>query len=153
MPHDVITWDAPEYHHFEKSTDWYWSLGIITICITIICLLFNNILFAIFILLSGFVTALYGGRSPELIHIELRPRGLVVKDKFYPYTTLDSFWVDEEDHPQKVIFKSKKLLMPYIVVPVSHIHPEDIRMYLRMYLKEVEHHESLGHKVLEYFGF
>lgn len=153
MPHDVITWDAPEYHHFDKSADWYWSLGIIAVSIAVLCILFNSILFAIFILLAAFVGALYAGRTPELIHVELRPRGILVHDKVYPYVTLDSFWVDEEAHPDKIIIKSKKMLMPYIVIPISHIHPEDIRMFLKMHLPEVEHHESLAHKALEYLGF
>ncbi len=153
MNHDVVTWDAPEYHHFEKSSDWYWSLGIIAVSIAILCVIFGNILFAIFVLLAAFTSGVYADRHPELAHIELRPRGIVYNDKMYMYTLLDSFWVEEHEHPQKIILKSKHLLMPYILIPISHIHPEEVRMYLKMHLKEVEHHESLGHKLLEYFGF
>jgi hypothetical protein len=151
--HDVITWDAPEYHHNPKSADWYWSLGIIAVSIAILCILLNNVLFAIFILLSAFTAALYAGREPELHTIELRPRGILVQDKMYTFKELDSFWVEEDEHPQKIILKSKKVFMPYIIIHISHISPDDVRIYLKKHLKEVEHHESAAHKLMEYFGF
>ena len=27
----AITWEAPEHNHIEKTSDWYWALGIIAV--------------------------------------------------------------------------------------------------------------------------
>ncbi len=153
MHHEIITWDSHEYHHFEKNADWYWSLGIIAVSIAILCILFNNLLFAAFIIVGAIAGALYAAREPELAHVELRPHGVKVNNIMYTYHSLESFWVEEFEHPEVLILKSKHLLMPYIIVHLSHVHPDDIRVYLRMHLKEVEHHESLIHKLFEYLGF
>ncbi len=154
MNREVLTWDAPEYYHVDKSADWYWAVGIITVAIVLICIFFSNILFALFVLLAAFVGAYYAGRHPTLLHVELKPRGIVVDNTLYHFHDLDSFWVDEEENPDKIILKSKKFLMPYIIVPINeHIDPHDVRSYLLAHMKEVEHHESIIHKVFEHFGF
>lgn len=153
MHHEVLTWDAPEYHHFDKSADWYWSLGIIAVSIAVLSIVFGNVLFSLFILLAAITVGLYAGRHPDLAHVELRPRGIIFNDRMYKYTLLDAFWVEEDEYPHKIILKSKKLLMPYIIIPIGNIHPGDVRLFLKMHLKEEEHHESVVHKMFEYFGF
>ena len=27
----AVTWEAPEHHHIEKRSDWFWVLGILAI--------------------------------------------------------------------------------------------------------------------------
>jgi hypothetical protein len=81
------------------------------------------------------------------------PRGVIVEDYLYDYHTLESFWIDENHKLPQIIFQSKKHFMPHIIVPLGDIHHEDVRAFLLMHLKEVEHHESIGHMILEYFGF
>jgi hypothetical protein len=48
---------------------------------------------------------------------------------------------------------SKKLLMPFIHLPVEEVDIDDVRNYLLQYLHEEELHESFLEKILEYFGF
>jgi len=147
-----LAWDAPEYHFVEKTPDWYWSLGIITVSIIVILLFFNEVLFALFILLAAIVSGVYAGREPGLVHVELGYRGIIYGKNLYLYNELDSFWV-EESHHSRIIIKSKKTLMPYIVIPIGDTHPDDVRDYLAQYLPEVEHREPIGHKLMEYLGF
>ena len=47
-----INWKTIEHNHQEKSSDWYWILGIIAIATAVLSIYFGNILFAIVILLS-----------------------------------------------------------------------------------------------------
>ncbi|MDQ3014483.1 MAG: hypothetical protein M3Q73_01315 [bacterium] len=153
MYNDRLTWEVLEHHHRDPSTDWYWALGIITITFAGLCILLGNILLAIFVILGAVVGAMNIGRVPKLIRIELTPRGVMVENTLYPYLALESFWVEEHTHPAQIILQSKKHFMPYIIVPIGHMDPDDVRAYLLLHLKEVEHHESLAHKALEHFGF
>jgi hypothetical protein len=152
MEQEVIAWDAPEYHYIEKSSDWFWMLGIISISIAVLCILFGNTLFGIFISVGAISAGLYAAREPALAHYELQPKGILSGTVFYPYSTLDSFWIDEHHPLPRIILKSKKMLMPHIIVPFNHIHPDDIKDYLLDHLKEEEHKTSLAHRWLEHIG-
>jgi hypothetical protein len=151
--HEVLAWEAPEYHHWDKSPDWYWSVGIISASIVILCIMFGNLLFALFILLAATTGAIYASREPNVAHVELSRRGISVEGYLYTYDGLESFWIEEHGPHPKILIKSHKIILPFIVVPLGELHHEDARTYLLQYLKEVEHHESFGHKLLEYFGF
>ncbi len=153
MNDTILTWDALEYHHIDKTSDWYWSLGIISFSIVLLAILFNNLLFALFVLLAAVTLGMYGGRPPEIVRIELRKKGILMADRLYDYDSLESFWIEEEDVHPKILVKSQKILMPYIIIPLGDVPHEVIREELLKYMPEVEHHESVGHKLLEYFGF
>jgi hypothetical protein len=153
MYKETLSWDVLEHNHGEKSADWYWSLGIIALTIALLCILFGNILLAIFVVLAAFTMGLHAHKEPKLITIELNSRGILVDSTLYAYSALESFWIEEHDNPPNIIIQSKKHLMPYVVLPINHLSPDDVRDYLLLHLKEVEHHESLGHKALEYLGF
>jgi hypothetical protein len=152
MHNETLRWDTLEHHHIEKPSDWYWSLGIISVTIAVVCIVIGNILFAIFVLAAALAMGLVVSHKPKLIHIELSTRGIRVEDTLYTYQSLESFWVEEHRDPPNIILQSKKYLMPYIVIPIGHISPDDVREYLLLHLKEVEHHESIGHKLLEHLG-
>ena len=154
--HRTITWKAHEYFHQEKSNDWYWGLGIVAITGAVLAIIFGNTLFALVIILFAFVAGMHAHREPRLIDFELTTRGIVIDHTLYPYSTLESFWtVDQHLQKQdpKILIKSKKLLMPFLHLPVEEVDEEDVRNYLLQYLKEEELHESLFEKILEYFGF
>ena len=74
-------------------------------------------------------------------------------DTHYPYKELTSFWVETRDVYPRVLFKSKKVLMPFIVVLIEDVEPEIIHEFLLQYLPEEEHSEPLLEKLLLYFGF
>ena len=85
---------------------------------------------------------------------DLSPRGLRIGSQLFPYSTLESFYIEEDDPlgPQLLI-KSERLLMPLIVIPIPEDSIEDIESLLQERLPEEHLEESLGHKMLEFFGF
>lgn len=150
-----IAWSAHEYTHYEKTNDWYWTLGIIAIAGAVASVIFHNVLLAFLILLGAFVVAIYASREPELVEFELSSRGVRINKTMYPYRSLESFWVEHhEQHPSpKLLIKSQKMLMPLIIIPLEHMYPEEIRNYLLPYLQEEEHQEPLAHHIMEILGF
>lgn len=150
-----LSWQAHEYLHTDKSADWYWTLGLIAVAGAVGALLLNNILFAILIVMGAFVLALFASREPELITFKLTQRGVRIDKQFHPYTSIESFFVEElpEGLPPKLLLKSKSWRHAVIVIPLENIDEDMVHDYLIDFLDEVEDSEPLIHRMMEYFGF
>jgi hypothetical protein len=150
---EAVIWEAPEYFHREKNQDWFWGLAIITVTLVVLSIILGNPLFGIFIAIAGFAVALFAHRPPRIIEVEMGPRGIRLEKNLYHFSELESFWIREEDLHPKVLIKSKRKFMPYIIVPLGDVHHDDVRDYLLYFLKEEPHNEPFMQRVIEYFGF
>ena len=152
MARTQLEWSVLEHQHSYKNSDWYWAVGIITISIATTSIIFNNILFAIFIIISSFALCLVSAKKPQTLSCEISDRGISANNFIYPFNTLDSFWIDEHEH--KIIVKSKKLLVPFIIIPMDVTIDANIaRDMLLAFLPEEEHIEPFGQKLMEKLGF
>lgn len=149
-----IAWEAPEHHHVEKGNDWFFALFIVIIAFVVVAILFNNVLFALLIGLAGGALAVSAAKKPSIVPYAVSVRGVKIEDKLYPFSSLESYRIDEEDHrgPQLLI-KVHKKTMPLIVIPIPKDHIDDIESILREKLVEENLEESLFIKILELFGF
>ena len=149
----TISWQGYEYTYHEKSSDWFWALGIVALSSAVTAIIFKNILFALLILIGAFAVALFAAKAPHLIHFEINRRGVAIDNVLYPFNTLESFWIDEDVHGHlSLILKSERVIMPYIIIPL-HDETNEIRNILLGKLKEEELHEPISHKIFEFFGF
>jgi len=149
-----VTWEAPEHHHVEKGNDWFFALTIIIIAFVIVAILFNNVLFALLIGVAGGALAVSAAKRPSIIPYAVTVRGIKVDDRLYPYSTLESYCVDEEDpRGPQLLVKSERFVMPLIILPIPVDHIDDIESILEEKLEEEELEESLFVKILELFGF
>jgi hypothetical protein len=149
---EKISWQADEYHYREKGRDWFIVVGIIAAALAVASILFDNILFAILILVAASTLIIQSIKKPRRVTFELNKRGILIEEKFYPYNTIESFGIDEEPTP-KLLAKSKKLVMPLIALPIGHEQVESVRAFLKPLLAEEELEEPLLHKLIEHFGF
>lgn len=150
----TISWQALEYAYIKKTPDWYWAVGILTIGLFIVALIFSNFLFSIFVLLSGFTIALYGARAPQVVSFCLSIEGVRIRDRVYPYDVLKSFWIFY--HPPQVkelSIESQKLIMPQIKIPLGEANPAQVRAYLQQFLPERQQEESFIDVSTRYLGF
>lgn len=153
-PSFQLEWQAHEYEHKERSQDWYWATGIITVSVAIVSIILGNIIFALLILLGAFALALFINRPPETVDITIDEKGVIKGNVRYPYETLKSFWIDLEHPHNKIILRSQKLLMPLIVVPINDsIDPETLHDTLSQFLTEEYHALPFIERLLEYLGF
>jgi hypothetical protein len=79
--------------------------------------------------------------------------GVLVGKILYPYSNLDSFWVETRDIHPRLIIKSKKVFMPFISILLEDADPDQVHDHLIKYLKPEEHIEPLFEKILIYLGF
>jgi len=149
-----ITWEAPQHHHVEKGNDWFFALTIVIIALVIAAILFDSVLFALLIGLSGGALAVSAAKRPAIIPYAITVRGIKIEDRFYAYSSLDSYHIDEEDpRGPQLLIKSEKRLMPLIVMPLPPDHIDEIEDILKEKLEEEELMEPFLVKVLELFGF
>ncbi|NCT01973.1 hypothetical protein GW766_01820 [Candidatus Parcubacteria bacterium] len=149
-----VTWEAPEHHHVEKGNDWFFALAIIIVALIIVAILFNNVLFALLIGLSGGALAVSAAKRPSVIPFSVSIRGIKIEDQLYSFSTLESYKIDEDDPrgPQLLIMSNRKI-MPLMVLPIPADHIDEIESILKEKLEEAELEESLFMKILELFGF
>ena len=148
-----ITWQAPEYIHKEKDSEWYWSVGILTLAGAASAYMFGNFLLTILVFLIGFTMALFGARKPKEITFGIGRRGVRADNTLYPFQTLWSFWVIEKEHENLLLLKSQKKLSMQINIPLGDTDPELVQEFLLEYLIEEEDEESVAQRFMDYLGF
>ena len=156
MAHAPFVWQEHEYVFQEKTNDWYWAVGIIAISITVISMIFGNTLFALLILFGIITLTIFASKPPRLIKFEINKSGIIIERSFFPYATLDTFWVEDNTHvdrPSKLFIKSNKVFAPMIAIPLGTMDPQDVRDFLMNHILEEHHIETLSEKALEYLGF
>lgn len=149
---EPLSWVALEHEHIERHPDWFWTIGILALGGAIIALILGNVLFALFIIVCAVTLSLYALKHPQHINYEINDKGVLVDTKVYPFATLESFCIHEHHDSFRLIVKSQKLFMPYILIPLDTTPPEEVRRAFAGKLPEVYVAESVSEKLLEALG-
>jgi len=150
----MLRWETPEFEYKEKNSDWYWILGIVAVIGALISILFSNVLFAIFILISAFVIAIFASKYPDTLHVELNHKGVVINELFYPYRSIDNFWVEDLTKGiDKLFITPKGTFALQIVIPIQNIDSDLVREFMADYCEEEEQSETIAERIMEYFHF
>lgn len=150
----IISWNTASHLHMEKGQDWYWGVGIITLAIAVVCIMFGNVIPAIFVIVAASALVIHAAHPPHEIECSINDRGIVVDGILYSFLSLDSFWIEHDTYPAKILLQSRKLMMPLIVIHLGdNIDPEEVRTVLLKYIAETEHHEPFLKVLIERLGF
>ncbi len=153
-PSFKIEWDAHEYEHKERSSDWFWAVGIVSVSLTIAAIILGNIILGILILISTFTLSLFANRPPNTLRVVVDEKGITRGRIRYPYATLESFWIDTEHPHKKIILRSEKMFMPLIIVPLGdEADIEQLHENISQFLPEEFHSLPFVERILEYLGF
>jgi len=151
---NAVTWEAPEHHHIEKGNDWFWALGLLALAGAVAAFVFGNTLFGIVILLGAITMAIFAMNDPNMVTFAVTARGVRVGTTLYPYTTLESYFIDEEhEHGPQLLVKSKRTFMPLIILPLPEEYVDDVEDLVAPRLDEEHLEEPLSHRLLEFLGF
>jgi hypothetical protein len=149
----LISWSAPEHYYVEKRPDWYWAVGIITLALAAVAFMFGNIITGIFVIVAAVALVLHASRPPRIVTYSINDRGILADDILYPFLSLESFWIPHDEFPPKIIIKSRKTFMPFIVIYIDEVNPEHVREIMLTYIAETEHREPVLKHILERLGF
>lgn len=150
MP-EYIQWKAHEHAYKEHSVNWFWGVGAIAIGAAILAIVFGNLLLALLIIVATAALLLQAVKKPKEITFRIDDAGVHVGATLHPYQNLDSFAVTDEH----IFLKSKKRLMPYLVIPMPENEKEQDTMYdwLTQILPEEEMEEPVAEKIMDQLGF
>jgi hypothetical protein len=153
-PENTMRWSAYEHEHVERGSDWFWALGVIAVCAALTSILFQNVIFALVILMGAFVLALIARRPPELHEFEIADRGIYVNGELHTYEHILGFWVETEteDGRPLLLIDTVKFMTPNLVIPIENVGHDEIRSFLQERVPEVPMHEGIAHRILEFFG-
>ena len=149
-----VTWEAPEHHHIEKGGDWFFALSIVTIAVVLAAIFLGNFLFAILSGVAGITVAIAASQTPRIIPYAVTVRGIRIDESLYPYTTLRSFHIDEDDPRGPQLFvMSQKRFMPLLVLPIPEEYIDDIEDIMVGRIAEEFIEEPFFHVLMEFLGF
>ena len=147
----IIEWETDEYECREKSSNWYWLVGFIALALVITAIAMKNFLFAILVLLGAGLLLYHANRQPQKMKVIISRRGIQIRNNLFPYRTLRSFWLHDEESGRKIIIQSEKLLMPHIHLPLADdLDHEALRAFLLDFLPEEPHRPTVIDLLAEY---
>lgn len=150
----IIAWQTLEYQHRERGGDWFWVTGIVAVSLAVTAILFKNFLFGILIIIAAFALMLQAARKPRLLRFVINQTGVVAGQAAHPFSSLESFWIDETNPTDvHLLIKSKSLAAMLIVIPLGNTKPQMVKDFLTQHLTEEELHEPLAQKIMEALGF
>ncbi|MEZ4200500.1 MAG: hypothetical protein R3B69_02820 [Candidatus Paceibacterota bacterium] len=76
----AVFWEAPEHHHFEKGSDWFWALGIIALCGAVAAFFLGNFLLSLLIIIAACAMALVAARDPRVVDFAVTTRGVTFEE-------------------------------------------------------------------------
>lgn len=152
----AFEWEGIEYEHRERSADWYWALGIITVAGFVASILFADYLLAILILAAALALALHAAKKPPLHRFRLTDDGLLIGAELHPYERMRSFAIleyIEGDKPPVLSLKTEHWLAPHLLIPLNGVDADALYDYLLDRVDEGEHPPTLADLVAGWMGF
>jgi len=153
MARDVFfEWDALGYVFDEKSSDWYWALGIIAIASSIASILFGNVILALVIIAASGTLALSTLKRPRVHRFRVTGEGVMIDENLYTYDSILSFSVLEYIDPAvpaALSIRTHHLLAPHLLIPIVGHDPVEIYDFFAEHIEEGRHDESPVERIIE----
>jgi uncharacterized membrane protein (Fun14 family) len=158
MIHEETTefsWDTLEYEHREKSTDWYWALGILIVIGAVISFITKNFLFGVLLLIGGFLLGLFAGKKNPPISVEISQQGILINDDLIGFNTVTAFWIYRNAFGiRKLILKTTRNFAPIVSIPIpDDVRAIELRTFLLEIIPEIEMTEAAIDLIMERIGF
>lgn len=150
---EKLEWSALEYEDKERSSDWFWAFGIIIVTSALASIIYANYFFAGLLILSGILLGFFTKKKPDMVTYELNEKGLIIRNRLYPYENIKSFWVEKNGKPLLFI-KSERIFMPILTIPLEDSMTEIIQsIMIEKNIMEERMQIHPSEKIMETLGF
>ncbi len=150
---DRIEWSAPEYKHKDKSVDFIWTIGLVTLVMCAIAIWQQNYVFAIFIFISGCALVMFSIRPPEEITFLIETSGMSLGKDKYEWKKIKGFNIKRGTDEASLLIKIDKYLLPIYTIPLPSDLIDQVRENLLKITPNIELEESKSMKFMEKIGF
>lgn len=130
-------WTIQEYERHERGFLWYIIMGGLGLFFVIYGVITNDFLFSLIIILFAIILFLQTHQEPKQILFQITELGVVVGNRFYSFSEMESFFLIYNPPYVKTLFLEPiGALKPMIRVPLLDINPVEVKNMLRAYLPE-----------------
>jgi hypothetical protein len=130
-------WTIQEYEQHKRGVLWYVLVISFGMFFVIFGFVTNNFLFALIIILSAIILFIQSKQSSPQVDILIAELGIIVGQRFYPYSELKSFFIIYQPPEVKTLFiDTKNSIRPMLRIPILDQNPVDIRNDLLDFLDE-----------------
>ena len=149
-----LEWTALEFKKYKKGKRWFALPVLIASAVIITAILLKNFLLVLATILAVFVVYIYAFKKPRKLKFIISGNGVQIDQIIYKFEDLKSFWIFYElPEIKEISFRSKKMFMPYIKVPLGDQNPAEVRKLLLKFLPEKRHQASIVDKWARRSGF
>ncbi len=149
----TISWEVTTHVHRERSNDWYWGLGIITVVGAIVSIVLGNVLFAIVLVLGLGSVGVLMARGPRQHSVHIDARGISIDGTLHPFRSIQTFWVEQHTEQPRLLLTMHSIIAPHIALPLpGKAEGGQIRSFLKRVVEEEEQEPHLGEHLAEMFG-
>ena len=144
-----ISWHVQTHNDRERSPDWYWGVGLITLAAAGLCIFLSNLLLGAILIIAAGTVMVMVARGPREHEVNFTPRGVSLDGTLYRWESVRSFWVSRE----YVLLSTQALMHPQIVLPLVDLsRAQAVRAYCKRFCTEEEQQPHVGHHVVEMLG-
>jgi len=148
-----MVWSVTTHEHRERSTDWYWALGLVGVAGAVASVFFGNAMLAIIIVLGLGSIGVLAVRGPREHLVKIDERTLTIDGTRYPFSSILSFWVEHDTDTPRLFMTLGGVIAPHFSLTLdSRSQAADVREHLRRHIKEEEQGPHLGEHLAEIFG-
>jgi hypothetical protein len=149
----AFSWTVHTHEHKDRSIDWYWTLGLVAVAGAVVSIFLGNYLLVVIIGIGAISLGVLAARGPRLHSVKIDKRGVVLDGTLYPYSSIDSFWVEEKAENPRLLVSTSGILHPQFIIPIEESsRAHEIREFMRRYAKEEEQDPHFGEHLAEMFG-
>ena len=131
-----LSWQAPEFKTYDKTTGWYVTLISITILIVGFFIIQKDIFASITTAILGALVVIFSRQKPEIVTIELDHKAVKIGNIEIPYKQIKHFWVVHKEHHKTVNMETTTLVNNMIILELNGQDPEKVRMFLSQHLQK-----------------
>ena len=136
----LISWKAEEFVQAERSGSWYWVGGIIALALVVLAVLFQQWLLAVIVILLALIIFQLSRAKPAVVETKITEKGIVYREKFYPFADFKSFGIVENQNRLEV--DATKAFGRSLSLPLDEADQERITTLLEQHLEKVEKKET-----------
>jgi hypothetical protein len=152
---NTISWQAPEYKHYEKNFGWYVTfLSIAALIIGFFIIIQKDYFAAVTLTILTGLIIYFSKQTPKIVEIHLTNKGVHHGPVHVPYKQIKHFWVVDNEHHKSINFETATYINRLMVLELEDQDPDEVREFLLDHLPEHEDtRPTVTQRVMHWFKF
>ncbi|MBU0727375.1 hypothetical protein KKA95_01695, partial [Patescibacteria group bacterium] len=135
----LLEWHTPEFMPIPRGKKWYLIAGVLLLVLIAYAIYTGSATMAIVFILIGGMFFMTHKQTPKIVDVKITELGIGYDDKFYPYNTINSFWiVYHPPYVRTLYLKIGGKVVKYVKIELNHQNPIELRKLLVKEISEIE---------------